>query len=347
MKNFCQDIHIPLFVLQMPQKTLARFGASQQHWIEFLRARLNIELSESNLTDTLISLDDFCQVFRQTRTAIGKDRFLAAYVEDIRARHMGPIGLAMEAAPTIDDSLDLWVRNIGLLMPVARITPREDATQRTFELELTESLGDITQTWLELALLMSAAIIRNLAGGQVHAQIRIAHAADLPPEFYRDNFGFTPVFGQPRYALVFERAETAKVNDYYAPLMYQQALRGIEALRENIESQSRVSHRVRQFLVRAAEAATFPALEEVAEQFNMSVRTFTRRLQEEGSSFRDMRNQIQIETAKRLLRKSTLPIKAIVERAGFSNTAAFSRAFHLANGQTPMEYRKGTDNAKG
>lgn len=346
MKNFCQDIHIPLFVLQLPQKTLARFGASQQDWIAFLRARLNIDINESNLTDTVINLDDFCQVFRQTRDAIGKDRFLAAYVEDIRARHMGAIGLAMEAAPTIDDSLDLWVNNVGLLMPVLRVTPREDATQRTFELDLTESLGDITQTYLELALLMSAAIIRNLSGGKVQAQVRVAHAADLAPQFYRDSFGVEPVFGATRYALVFERAQTATINDYYAPLMYQQALRGIEALRENLESHARVSHRVRQFLVRAAEAATFPALEEVAEQFNMSVRTFTRRLQEEGSSFRDMRNQIQIETAKRLLRKSTLPIKAIVERAGFSNTAAFSRAFLSANGQTPLEYRKAADAAK-
>jgi AraC-like DNA-binding protein len=343
MKNFCQDIHVPLFVLQLPQKTLARFGLSQQHWVDFLYERLRIDVNDSNLTDTLIGLDDFVEVFRLSRNGIGKDRFLHAYVEDIRARHMGAIGLAMEAAPTIDDSLSIWLDNMHLLAPMLRITPRDTADERVFELSLAVGLGDISHTFMEMVALMTAAIIRNLSCGTVNAQLQFAHARDLPESFYRDSFGLEPVFEAPVTALRFARGEIGKGNDYYAPLLYRQALRGIDALRESIGNHLKLSHRVRQFLIRSAEQSVFPLVEDAAGYFNTSVRTFTRRLQDEGSSFRDLRNGIQLDIAKQLLRKSPLPIKSIVERTGFSNPAAFSRAFHAAVGLTPMAYRRGAE----
>lgn len=345
MKNFCQDIHVPLFVLQLPQKTLARFGLNQENWAAFVRERLGIDVGDSNLTDTFINLDDYCQIFRRARDGIGKAAFLKAYVEDIRARHMGAIGLAMEAAPTINDSLDIWLSNIYMLAPMLRVVARDNDEKRVFEISLSVGLGDIAHTYLEFALLVTASIIRNLSGGAVNAEIRFAHPADLPPEFYRENFGFEPVFGQGANVLAFARSEIGKVNDYYAPLMYQQALRGIEALRDSIRNHTRLSHRVRQFLIRSAEQSVFPLAEDVARHFHASVRTFTRRLQEEGSSFRDLRSEIQLDIAKRLLRKSQLPIKTIVEKSGFTSPAAFSRAFHAAIGQTPLEYRKGAEGA--
>lgn len=341
MKNFCQDIHIPLFVLQLPQKTLARFGFCQTDWEGFLRTQLGVEIEDSNLTDTLIGFDDFCRTLRQARETIGKDRFLQAYVEDIRARHMGAVGLAMEAAPTIDDSLNIWLENAYMLAPMLKITPYDTDARRMYEFDLMMGLGDISHTYLELVLLSVASIIRNLSCGLVSADIRFAHERDLPESFYRDNFNFDPAFGQPECSLTFVRRELAKSNDYYAPLLYKQALRGIRELRENIDSHSKLSHRVRQYLMKAADSSRFPSLDEVASRFNMSVRTLTRHLHEEATSFRDMRSEIQIDIARRLLRKSTLPIKVIVERAGFSNSAAFSRAFHLASGLTPLEFRKG------
>lgn len=346
MKSFCQDIQVPLFILQLPQKTLARFGLTQKDWADFLRERMGIDVEDSNLTDTLISLDDYCEVFRLARNILGKDRFLAAYVEDIRARHMGAIGLAMEAAPTISDSLDIWLDNIYMLAPVLRIVARETEAQRIFEVKLAVGLGDIAHTYIEMVLLMTAAIIRNLSCGSVHPGLRFAHVQDLPPSFYRDSFNLEPAFGQPDNALIFARAEIGKCNDYYAPLLFRQALRGIDDLRQSIHNHTKLSHRVRQFLIKSAEGAVFPLVEEAAQHFHTSVRTFSRRLQDEGSSFRELRNTIQLEIAKQLLRKSRLPIKVIVERAGFTNSAAFSRAFQNAMGLSPLAYRKGVQELK-
>lgn len=343
MKTSGHDVFLPLFTLQLPQKTLARYDLDQDDWVELLAVLLDIDVSKSNLTETLISLDDFCAVLRIALDRFGRESFLQAYVSDIRARHMGAIGLAMEAAPTLDDTLDLWRDNATLLGPMVHIDSQETPAERIYRVHLTADLGDIADTYLELVMLMTAALVRNLSCGAVTAGIQFAHAAPHPAAFYRDSFGLEPVFGQAENLLVFARRDTARANDYYAPLMYQQALQGIRDLEENIRSHRKLGFRVRQYLQQQAEEGAYPSLEETAEHFCMAPRTFTRHLGEEDLSFRALRNDIQLTIAKRLLRKSRLPVKAIAEKVGFANVSAFSRAFHVACGQTPQEFRGGED----
>lgn len=343
MKISGQDAFLPLFTLQLPQKTLARYELDQSDWVELLAVMLDIDVSKSNLTETLISLDDFCAVFRLALERFGRESFLQAYVSDIRARHMGAIGLAMEAAPTIDDTLDIWRDNATLLGPMVHIDTQETAEDRIYRVHLTADLGDIADTYLELVMLMTAAMVRNLSCGTVVAGIQFVHAAEHPPAFYRDNFGLDPEFGQADNMLVFARKDTARANDYYAPLMYQQALKGIRDLQENIRSHLKLGFRVRKYLQQRAEEGEYPSLEDTAEHFCMAPRTFTRHLGEEDISFRALRNDIQLTIAKRLLRKSRLPVKVIAERVGFANVSAFSRAFHVACGKTPQEFRGGDE----
>lgn len=343
MKPRSQDTFLPLFVLQLPQKTLARYGLGQHDWTELLAVLLDIDIGETRLEDALISLDDFCKVFRLATNLFGRERHLQAYVQDIRARHMGPVGLAMEAAPTIDDSLTLWTGNADILAPMLEVIAHEAPGQRMIELRLGTDLGDIADTYMELVLLMTAALIRNLSGGTVTAGLGMMHAQLHPDDFYRESFGLLPRFGQQANTLEFATGELARSNDYYAPLIYQQALQGIRDLRANLENHQRLGFRARKLLLQQAEEGVHLTLEDVAAQFNMSVRSFSRHLREEDLSFRDLRADVQFTIARRLLGKTRLPIKAIADRAGFSNLSAFCRAFHAAHGQTPQEYRLGVD----
>jgi AraC-like DNA-binding protein len=333
------EVFLPLFILQMPQKALSRFELTQDDWAEFLGALLDMDIGANDLATSVVSLDEFCDVFRLAIDRFGRDGMLRAWIEDIRARHMGPVGLAMEAAPTLDDSLNIWRDNADLLAPTLLMEERYTAARRYSVMSLAPGFSDIAEPYLELVVLLTAALIRNLSGGTVQADIRFAHDAPMPEEFYR-SLGFTPRFGEPVTSLGFALADTTRVNDYYAPLMYQQALAGIAELRENIRNHARLGHRVRQYLEWQAEEGTYPHLEEAAARFAMSMRTFARHLREEGLSYRELRTEVQIGMASRLLRKSRLPVKTIADRAGFTNISAFSRAFAQATGQSPQEFRR-------
>ncbi|MDF2446029.1 MAG: hypothetical protein K0S46_1265 [Moraxellaceae bacterium] len=338
-KRTGQDVFVPLFLLQIPQKSLARFGLSQKEWVELLRVLLQVDVQAEPPAETLICLRDFSRVFRVARNLFGPEQFLLAYLTDIRPWHLGAVGRAMEVAPTLDDSLSLWAGNADLLAPMLDIAPRDTDTARGFEIRLTADLGEITETYMELILLMTVALLRDVSGQPLAAELRFAHERRLPAAFYRDSFGLEPGFGHRHYGLALARDDTARANGHHAPLLYREARQGLQALRTAAAAQARLSFLVRKHLSLAADDGLFPGMEEVALHFNMSERTFARRLQEEDVTFRDLRSQVQDDIARRLLRKPSLALRTIAERAGHPGVAAFCRAFEAANGVTPEAYR--------
>ena len=76
----------------------------------------------------------------------------------------------------------------------------------------------------------------------------------------------------------------------------------------------------------------------VASRLAMSARTMQRRLKEEGTSFRDVVTDVRVTLAKRAIEEGTTSVSLLAERLGFSDPAAFRRAFKRVTGQTPGAY---------
>ncbi|OEY65984.1 AraC family transcriptional regulator [Marinobacter sp. X15-166B] len=81
------------------------------------------------------------------------------------------------------------------------------------------------------------------------------------------------------------------------------------------------------------------SFETLAEQLHMSTHTVRRRLKDEGSSFQDIKDSLRRDRAQRLLEEQELSIQAIAEQLGFSESAAFARAFKKWTGLSPGAYR--------
>lgn len=62
-----------------------------------------------------------------------------------------------------------------------------------------------------------------------------------------------------------------------------------------------------------------------------------------GKSFPQLLNERRVEDAKRLLRETKVPVRAIAEEAGFNSIASFNRVFKDLTGETPGAYRQGTE----
>jgi len=69
-------------------------------------------------------------------------------------------------------------------------------------------------------------------------------------------------------------------------------------------------------------------------------RTLARRLKREGSSFRQLRNEILSQQAIGYLRDGTLSIEAMAELLNYHDSANFRRAFKKWFDVTPDEYRR-------
>lgn len=84
-----------------------------------------------------------------------------------------------------------------------------------------------------------------------------------------------------------------------------------------------------------------PELNDIATDLDIHPQTLRRRLSAEGTTFKDIKNQVRRDTALHFLGKQGLSIEEIAHRAGFSESSAFIRAFKVWTGVTPYSYRKG------
>jgi AraC-like DNA-binding protein len=78
----------------------------------------------------------------------------------------------------------------------------------------------------------------------------------------------------------------------------------------------------------------------IAMEMHMTTHTVRRRLKDEGSSFQQIKDSLRCDHAQRLLDQHELSIQAIAEQLGFSESAAFARAFKKWTGFSPGAYRE-------
>src|SRR4051812_16902872 len=80
-------------------------------------------------------------------------------------------------------------------------------------------------------------------------------------------------------------------------------------------------------------------VEEVARELGFSRQTLYRRLKAEGLTFAVLLDGLRQRLALRFIRDEGLPVKDVAYRLGFSDPAAFSRAFKRWTGLSPSELR--------
>ncbi|HBX57685.1 AraC family transcriptional regulator [Pseudomonas sp. UBA2684] len=83
-----------------------------------------------------------------------------------------------------------------------------------------------------------------------------------------------------------------------------------------------------------------PRKERVAEKFNITVRTLQRHLQQAGTSYQQILDELRQELAEHYLLRSDLAIQDIASYLGFTESRSFHRSFKGWTGQTPGEFRE-------
>lgn len=84
----------------------------------------------------------------------------------------------------------------------------------------------------------------------------------------------------------------------------------------------------------------YPTFSMVAGRLNMSERTLKRHLQEQGTSFTAILNDVRFKEAKRLLQLKQYDVQDVASMVGYNEATNFIRAFKKECGETPSQYRK-------
>lgn len=116
------------------------------------------------------------------------------------------------------------------------------------------------------------------------------------------------------------------VNDFYSGLANMLQTPGASSPTQT------VGHQIRKILL-----DEFKSQQQVSEELGMSVATIRRRLTEEGTSFRQVRQAVQQELAISLL-EAGFSSYDVAEKLGFSDLRSFSHAFKSWNGVTLAQH---------
>jgi AraC-like DNA-binding protein len=82
------------------------------------------------------------------------------------------------------------------------------------------------------------------------------------------------------------------------------------------------------------------SIEDLAREFNVSSKTLRRRLEDEGISFRHIKEEIRREVVLKWLSERDIPIGEVSLRAGFAERNGLVRAVRSWVGVSPKEYRE-------
>ncbi|MDP3814245.1 AraC family transcriptional regulator [Pseudomonas sp.] len=144
-------------------------------------------------------------------------------------------------------------------------------------------------------------------------------------------------FNAPRNAFAFPADWLQRRLPLADPVTHNEML--ARCRKQNAEFTTRQTwlSRVRQLL--AEQLSAPPGLELLAQQLHCSPRTLRRHLQELGTHYQELLDELRFEQAKNLLSQEDWPICRIAEHLGFSETASFRHAFQRWSGVPPSRFR--------
>ncbi|MFT3923950.1 MAG: AraC family transcriptional regulator ligand-binding domain-containing protein [Myxococcales bacterium] len=235
------------------------------------------------------------------------------------------------------EALEVIIRYARLLSDAADFCLHEHAERAVFELRTRARIGRPLGDF-QVGLLALAA--RSWLGHLQSFEFWFAHPRPHDLGDYTRIFGLSPLrFDAPCDAVVFDRALLKTPLKESNQRLHAVLRRHADSLLSELPPLDLLTGRVRELVLQLLPVGKSD-VRYAAERLNMSRRTLARRLKTEGASYREVVEEARHTLARRYLALPNLDVKEIAFLLGYSETAAFSRAFRRWAGQSPLQYRE-------
>lgn len=192
----------------------------------------------------------------------------------------------------------------------------------------------------ETVLMMLHGLMCWLVGRRIRLQSAVfAHPEPAWSAEYRAMFTPELGFGAAASRIVFEARALSAVpsrGDEEIRLFLRRAPHNfIVKFRDRNSWSARIRRRMRN-----TSPEQWPDLACVAAEMQVALSTLHRRLDQEGTSFREIKDSLRRDLAIDLLTHSPMRVAQIASALGFAEPSAFHRAFKLWTGARPGDYRQ-------
>lgn len=250
----------------------------------------------------------------------------------------GVLGYALMSCHTIQQAIDILMKYHRLLFNDITLSAHQDSKHI-----------EIAYQHRSQVLLSHDEDCELFFSGVISSIKHLLHRDDFECEIYLD-YPAPPHAAQYQALMgnaIYFDSDTCKVSIdkqwlnekpvYANPVMLQMYERQCDQLLAQMEASTGLEEKVRSYLIASQQ---FASLQQTAEHFHMSTRTFRRRLEEENTSFQDILDSVRQQLAETYLRDPSLSVQHTAELLGFHDVSNFRRAFIRWTGISPAEFKK-------
>jgi AraC-like DNA-binding protein len=329
-------------------KALLDFAVSKGADRQMLIERSNICPDDLEDQDNRIPLANYVALLKAGIELCNEPALSLLFGEAVRLQDISLVGLIGVAF----DNVESVRRQVNRYAP---LTLDPDNGESADAIELVRENGDVwlkftTDIYTANPLLIESGFARNVCGARALAAsipgfanlkfpkaIRFTHTEPSYRAEYDRIFGVPLFFGSHMNALLVDEAilnmKLPRTNPYLSEIMSARA----EELLKSLESSKTTRGRVENLLIPILHSGE-ASIDTIAVKLGLSRQTLFRKLKAEGITFEKVLDELRHKLALHYLGEKKISVNETAYLVGFSEPAAFSRAFKRWTGSSPRTY---------
>ncbi|MFD0949131.1 AraC family transcriptional regulator ligand-binding domain-containing protein [Paraperlucidibaca wandonensis] len=298
------------------------------------------------IEDSLLSVHQQILILRNALTLSERSGFGLRLGSRLTPATHGVVGVVAYSSPDLLSALQAFqaflpTRASFIELHLHQIDDRLECIA-SFQVQLDE---DIERCLAEAVIKSFFEIGEFIVGSPLYeTDVYFRHPPPPYQDFYSDYLPGSIHFGCAQLKLTFPMALCRVANASANNENYRLAFKQCELMLARLQNHKPNYQTLVKKLMLSHPAGAL-CEEEAAAALFMGKRTLSRKLKEENSSFRQVRDEILSRRAATYLRDTQLSVEAIALLLGYHDTASFRRAFKRWFVMPPVQYRKcnGTD----
>ncbi|MBP2192722.1 AraC family transcriptional regulator [Nocardia goodfellowii] len=251
---------------------------------------------------------------------------------------LGVWGYAMLSSASVREAIRLGVRYAELSFAFIKPVLEPSGSDLTVIFDDTDIPADVRGFFVERELTKIAVLSPIAIGAHQGLRVEAAFTGSRATALRALLPGVDLRTGTERHRIVVAASlldrPLPQADSTTALLLEEQCTRMLEARR----SRRGISARVRALILADIDHA--PSAADIAARLHLDERTLRRHLRAEGTSFRELVDEVRSALAADLLTLDRLTLTEIARRLGYHDAAGFSRAHRRWTGRAPREPRR-------
>lgn len=303
----------------------------------------DIEEGALQLSATRVSYAQVATVFRNA-VRLARDPAVALRAgARMRLTAYGMYGYALLSSPTREEAIDFADGHGRAMGPVADGIHFHEGDVEAYRYEVlltSDPAHELYRFALEFTYAAVLTFCRDLYGKAFSfASVSARYPAPAHAGAYRKMFRCPVRFSQPVNELRIAHASMKRMPPLPDPVTHDMAREMCRQFLADLTlAGGGLAAAVRRTLIEQL-PGRLPSIEAMAKQMSLHPRTLRRRLEAEGTTYRDLLAEVRRLLAIEYLRKTRMTVEEIASRLGYSDAANFRHAFGRWTGKSPQDYR--------